>query len=855
MSDLASRPRVYAEDRRRCIAMPMGGIGTGSFALCGDGSLRQWQIINFANHGAYIPGGFFVVWAEPEDGKPVAKLLQTDEFHYEKDFKPAPSVSDHFVPEELKRLHSAMPGVAGTKFVGEYPIAEITYLDDELPVKVSLEAFSPFAPLNSKESGLPAVIFNFTIKNPEDSAVKVSLAGSLQNAVGWDTKAEILGVKCDLYGGNVNTVVSKQEITAVAMSNSVLPKNAPGNGTMTLAVLEEADSAAAWTDYTAFRRDFWEDGRLEASPDVGPTPAGETINASVAVPFTLEPGAEKTITYVIAWHFPNHYVNWGQKGFGVEDTKSCFWLGNMYSNWFADALEVVEHIRLNIQELTEMTRLFQRTFYDSTLPYWFLDAISSQIATLRSPTCLWNEDGVLHGFEGCCGTSTGTTHKDPAGGCCPMDCTHVWNYEHTISRLFPELERTMRFTDLKVQMREDGQVPYRAVLPLYLKRWPDAPCADGQCGTILKTYREFLQSGDKAFLDDYWPEIKKAVNYIFEKWDQDGDGVMDGAQWNTYDCDVYGKNSFIGTEYLAALRAAEEMAKIQSEEDLAAKYRERFENGRRVIEDELWNGEYYIQLYDAEKHKDHQYGTGCHSDQVLGQWWAHSVGLGYLLDPARVRKALESIYKHNFRQDFAGFEQKPRVYVQDHEKGLLCCTWPKGGRPEGQVILYSDEVWTGIEYQVAGHMLYEGMVDEAFQIIQAARDRQNGTVRNPWNDVECGDHYVRPMSSWLMLEAAGGFHYDGHQQAFSFAPRLDGEFRSFFIAGTCWGTFTWSGDELTVKPASGEARIRCIRLGSSPSKASAELNGRRVEASVKGGAVELSETVLLRSGDTFSLRI
>ena len=811
------RPRVYSGEALRCVAMPMGGIGTGTIALCGDGSLRQWQMMNRVNHLAYVPDSFFAIRCKTRDGT-VAKALQSSALYDEADFKPSASVNDHIVPEEQKRLLQDLPGVQATEFVGEYPIAEITYKDDELPVEVSLEAFSPFIPLNAKDSGLPAIIFNFTVRNPGEQAVEVSLVGTLQNAVGWDGKAEIKGIHCDCYGGNVNTASD-----GMLMTNAILPANDSANGSMALAALSQSE-AGSWTDRKVFWQGFVETGEIKGcSP--GPTCKGETVNGAVLTRLSLAPAEQMQVSFVIAWHFPNHYVNWNQVGFGVKDTKSRFWLGNMYNNWFANALEVVEYIRKEYDRLTSMTHLFRKTFYDSTLPYWFLDAVSSQVSTIRSPTCLWNEDGTFHGFEGCCGASAG--HCSDVG-CCPMNCTHVWNYEQALSRVFPELERTMRFTDLKIQMLPNGEIPHRTVLPFYLNRWQNAPAADGQCGSILKTYREFLQCGDKAFLDDLWPEVKRAMEYIYEKWDQDGDGVMDGPQWNTYDCNVYGHNSFIGTYYLAALRACEEMAIIEGEDDLARAYRERYEKGRQIIESELWNGEYYIQVYDAEQHKETQYGTGCLSDQALGQWWAHSVGLGYILDPERIRKALESIFKYNFRENFVGFEQKPRIYADDTDAGLLCCTWPKGGRPDGKAILYADEAWTGIEYQVAGHMLFEGMADEAFHIIKAARDRYDGRQRNPWNEVECGDHYVRPMASWWMLEAAAGYRWDAFRQSLSFAPRVEGDFRSFFITDTGWGTISES--ELTV--AYGEVALKEICL---PSRTQAFEKPRVIKAGERLG--------------------
>jgi uncharacterized protein (DUF608 family) len=463
------RDRVYRGEKLRSVAMPMGGIGAGQIAIAGDGSLRQWQIFNIPNHKAMIPDSFFAVWAQSGGGKPVAKVLQSGAL-YDQEFGPVPSVSDYIVPEECKRLLSTLPGVAETEFVGEYPIAEVAYKDAALPIEVSLEALSPFVPLNSKDSGLPAIIFNFRVKNPGTSAVKVSIAATLQNAVGYDGKGEAHGTSFSGYGGNVNELVLDDNYTAIRMENACLPDGHATNGTMALVTpSEDATFLTAWDDLDAFWSDFSADGTLASTKNATPSEKGKTHNAALAVSVELAPGEEKTVTFIYAWHFPNHYVNWPQDWLGVPDKKSLLWMGNAYGAWSGDVLGAVDYIMENLDRLSSETRLFREIFFDSPLPYWFLDCVSSQVSTIRSPTCLWNEDGTFHAFEGCHGAST----WEPNGGCCPLNCTHVWNYEMTLSRLFPDLERTMRETDLVTQLLEDGEIPHRTVLPGYLQRWKE----------------------------------------------------------------------------------------------------------------------------------------------------------------------------------------------------------------------------------------------------------------------------------------------------------------------------------------------------------------------------------------------
>ncbi len=832
---------VYRGESLRAVAMPLGGLGAGSIALCGDGGLRQWQIFNQINHLAHVPHSFFAIRVPTGWNRSVCRVLQSSALYGQADFQPPATSNDHVVPDESKALLAKLPGVSEIEFVGEYPIAQIAYRDPALPVEVSLEAFSPMIPLNSKDSALPAILFQFTVTNPGERPVEVSLAATLQNAVGYLGLRPIRGVECLDYGGNVNLPISLRGMSGVLMSAPGLASDAPGNGTMVLAALgDQAHVLPQWEDPEAFWPDFASDGRFDPASG-GPSAPGRTWNAAVAVPMRLKPKEAKTVTFLLAWSFPNRCVNWGQTGFGVSDTRSRFHLGNNYNNWFKDAVAVAEYVRDHLERLSSETRRFRDTFYDSTLPYWLLDAVSSQASIMRSPTVMWTEEGAFHGFEGCCGAST----AGGTGGCCPMNCTHVWNYEQALAALYPEVERTMRRTDLLAQMSPEGAIPHRTVLPLYLPRWQDegpdseVMACDGHFGTVLKTYREYLRSGDRAFLDEMWPAVKKAMAYGMERWDADGDGVLDGPQWNTYDLNFYGTNTYCSGLYLAALRAAEEMAKIEREKDLASHYRARFQAGAAKLDELLWNGEYYDQKYDARRHAERQYGKGCLADQMIGQWWAHLLGLGYLFPEDRVRSALEAIWKHGFRRDFVGFKQQ-RIYASDHDKGLLICTWPRGGRPE-KPMLYCDEVWTGIEYQVASNMVMEGMTEPALLIVKAARDRYDGRQRSPWNEVECGDHYARAMSSWALLEAAAGFHYSAADKRLRFAPRLSPDsFRSFFITNSAWGTIEQRiqgrRQIITISVAWGNLEVKTLEV----ERVSTERRLREVEVRAAGKAVRVS---------------
>jgi uncharacterized protein (DUF608 family) len=386
------------------------------------------------------------------------------------------------------------------------------------------------------------------------------------------------------------------------------------------------------------------------------------------------------------------------------------------------------------------------------------------------------------------------------------------------------------------EMRSDDSMAFRSMVPLDIKQWDFRPAADGQMGCILKLYREWQMSGDDAFLKKMWPNAKRALEFAWKFWDADGDGVMEGEQHNTYDIEFFGPNPMMTTLYLGALKAGELMAQAVGDNAAASTYREVREKGSKNIE-QLWNGEYYFQKttpvadikpmppYDDKDWKNrvvrdgqlkYQFGAGCLSDQLLGQWFADVLGLELGLNREHVTTALQSIYRHNFKHDFWTHPNPQRIYAINDEKGLVLCSWPKGGRP-ALPFVYSDEVWTGIEYQVASHLIYNGLIDEGLTIVKGISERYDGVRRNPWNQIEWGNHYSRALASYSVLLALSGFRYSAVTKTVMFQPRKDvAKFSSFFAAGTGWGLYSqerFAGSlRATVACRHGEMKLRHLVL-------------------------------------------
>ncbi len=773
--------------------MPLGGIGTGSIALGGDGLLKQWQITNTIKHNAFVPNSFFMISGQmvgKEKFNRFTKALFCPHVHESPKFIPAKSVSDHKITAAMKEMFKTLEGVDEIQFDGEYPLAFLKYKDNKIPLEINLTAFNPFIPLDSKNSGLPIILFQFDLKNVSEELVEFTLIGNLMNFIGWDGLKTLQGNENPLFGGNTNILRQIGEWKVLQMKSKTILKADKRYGDVSLAIYDaNALSVEAWDDLHDFWTNLTEKGKLVDTIKEEMSPLGKTWMGSLAQKSVLKPGESNKITFLIAWNFPNRVVDWSDStlmNYGqLPDLKTEFWIGNNYNNWFGSSLDVVNYVNKNWAYLTSNTFAFHHIFFSTNLPREILTSISATTSTLRSPTCLWIHDGSFHSFEGCCGASTSKSF----GGSCPMDCTHVWNYAFSLAYFFPSLERTMRYTEFKMQ-HEMGYLPHRSILPLYLPQLEMTnempPAIDGMFGMILKIYRDYLITGDYDFLKFSWPKIAGLMTYIFSFIDTKQDGVIYHSQPNTYDCELKGLNTFIGTLYLITLLVCERIAQKLDLPNWAIKCRKAHDAGRKLLDKECWNGEYYIQKYNEQKVSEYQYGSGCHSDQLMGQWWAFNLGFDYILPPEHVNKAIESIVKYNFRDSFEGIEQF-RCFASPTDSGLLNCTWPKGNIPEVP-IRYTNEIWTGIEYEVSALCFYSGRLEEGFKIIHAIRERYDGSHRNPWNEVECGDHYVRAMSSWTMLRALTKMEYNVVLKRFKIAAKMTKEpFIAFFITGTAWG--------------------------------------------------------------------
>lgn len=784
------------------IALPLGGIGTGTISLGGRGELRDWEIMNVPAKGFNTVvkgnnGPFFAVFVKEKDKKPQSKALlgkiyDNEYLHY------------YGVPAD----HHGLPRFDGASFDAAYPFGQVNLEDKSLPIKVKVKGFNPLIPADADNSGLPVAILTYEISNTSNNAIEVAVCGSIRNFIGKNGQQnEVWGDDLFPTGAkrNRNTFKISDSFRGIYFESDGVDTTSAAYGTMALTTQE----AMGVTYRTASKIDswnnsivgFWDDFSIDGELTEKYKQEEEDPMASLSVKKTIAANSTASFSFFITWNFPNRYA-WNDKNF----------TGNYYSHQFANAWDVAEKVLPRLSQLESKTLDFVNAISESTIPNVIKESALFNLAVLRSQTVFRLPSGHLMGWEG-------VTNKR---GSCYGNCTHVWNYEVATPFLFGELAKTMRDVEFNYATKDNGLMNFRADLPLSNANMSSNAAADGQMGCVMKIYRDWQLSGDNDFLKKNYLQVKKVIGYawIENGWDGNQDGVMEGSQHNTMDVNYFGPNPQMGFWYMGALRAAQEMANAMKDKVFAEKCKTLFTNGSQWMDANLFNGSYYQHKitdpitfkYLDMKNSDsqvppYQLGSGCLVDQLVGQYMAHICGLGYLGNKTNIQTASKSVMTNNFLSDFSDHFNNMRSFCMGNEAGLLMASWPKG-RLEVPFPYYS-EVMTGFEYAAAVEMIYEGEREDALKCIQAIRDRHNGAKRNPFSEPECGHHYARSMASWATLIAWSEFSYSGVDHSMTITSK-PGTY--FWSNGYAWGTCTLNKENATIKVLKGSLLLNKFYL-------------------------------------------
>lgn len=788
-----SLPRTYTGRQLDQISFPIGGLGAGMFTLDGTGAFARFSLRHDPDF--FIQSLAFSALAVQDGGAWTARVLEG----------PVPSWKPLF-PWDRHGNSSGrgggwrafgLPRFDEAEFSARFPFATVALQDEKIPLEVRLTGWSPFVPGDADASSLPVGAVEYSFKNRTECTLRCVYSFHAKNFLIEKHDRKGQSVRGTKGGFILQQAPEEKKPSAEAYFSAWIDDPA--------AKADLAWFRGGWFDSQSILWKNIAEGRVIEQPAFGE--GAPSDGGSVYLPLELKPGEEKTVRLLLAWYVPYSTVrqDWARpEEIPALDLKNDYYRP-WYSSKFAGIDAVVDYWTKENARLRAATAAFTDAFYDTTLPPEVIDAIAANLTILKSPTVLREYGGKMWAWEGSCDES----------GSCHGTCTHVWNYAQAVPHLFPGLERGLREIEFTLSQDERGHQNFRANVPLRPAAHKFHAAADGQLGGIIKVYREWRISGDTAWLRGLWPKVRQSLDYCIAAWDPDHRGALFEPHHNTYDIEFWGADGMCTSFYLAALRAASVMGRALGDD--VSLYEKLAAAGKAWVEQELFNGEYFIQkiewkglhapdpvegskvginmnyspearaLLEKEGPK-YQYGEGCLSDGILGEWMAWTAGLEPVLDPPKIASHVEAVHRHNFRADLAKHANPQRpAYAFNHEAGLLLCTWPRGGALSLPFV-YSEEVWTGIEYQVASHLISLGRVQEGLQIVRACRDRYEGAIRNPFSEIECGHWYARAMASYALLQALTGARYDAVDQVLYLHPRVQGDFRSFFAAQDGYGT-------------------------------------------------------------------
>lgn len=785
----------YEKEYLSRIAFPIGGMGAGMFCIEGSGAISHMSV----RHRPQIfnePCMFAAIHIKGINNG--TKVLEGQSSEWKRFGSPGSATG-------MGHTSWGLPRFKENTFLARFPFAEIELRDKELPVEVQLKAWSPFIPTDEDNSSMPVGAIEYTFHNKGNSTVDAVFSYTSRNFMFFDRRG--VSTAKPIPNGFILSQTGTQEEPYLQGDFAIF-----------------TDDPRTKVNYCLFRGGWfdpltisWNDISAGIMKENEPVEFG-TPGASLSVPFQLKPGEKKTLNLYMAWYVPLSNMRIGEDARTEEDkpnvtaccedsnSSCCSADDGNYKPWygskFKDIEEVATYWLKNYNDLKAKSQVFTDAFYASTLPAEVIEAVAANLTIIKSPTVLRQFDGRMWAWEGC----------DDNWGSCHGSCTHVWNYAQAISHLFPAMERSLRETEFMVSQNKAGHQTFRSNLPIRPVVHNFHSAADGQLGGIMKAYREWRIYGNTDWLKKIFPNIKRSIDYCISVWDPGEVGALEEPHHNTYDIEFWGPDGMCTSFYTGALQAVTLMGKALGED--MSKYETLMAKSKDYMENKLYDGEYFIQdirwkdlnapdptkvqsfhtqytpeaiIIMEEEGPKYQYGNGCLSDGILGSWISLVCGMPEVIDKAKVASHLKAIHKYNLKKDLLNHANPQRpTFAMGNDGGLLLCSWPKGGKLQLPFV-YSDEVWTGIEYQVASHLMFHGEVEKGLEIVRICRERYDGRIRNPFNEYECGSWYARAMASYGLIEGLTGVRYDAVDGILYIDSRIGNNFTSFISTDTGFG--------------------------------------------------------------------
>ena len=763
----------------------LGGIGAGSVELLPDGELHYWQIANpdrfakVSNEKKVDDGedntGALSFWVREKRGNcaPVVRKLgmkaEAEDFSY--------------------RMFAWNKPVEKIAFDGRFPVCDLSYIDSALLCKVSLRAVSPFVPHNSDVSATPGFYMDFTVENPADETVEISLVGTLEPNF------------CNKKEGNRNSLHSIEDGYAVHIEPEKKSKS-PCCGDVCLSVSGDGEKSYITADYFRFMKEYIagysfgvsQESFLFGFREKGCLPDSEVGKKAGMIPLNFPLLNDERLDSLCREHLQYAFgasllerIKYCKPDFlstkedKIAFLKYCFrqklrmgknfgscalcskltltpgekktvrfvlsWyfpnlylsdrkrLGHYYENLYKSSLEANEFMVKNVDSVHDKAVEFAELLYSASLPDIYPDSWSSNLSPLiKSSHYLKNGKFGLWEGLGFCGFHT-------------TDITYHASFG--LVNIFPDLQKKQMKMGAEFQ-REDGRVHHLFQLGLE-KVDGGYDRVDMNMQFVLMVLRDYLFTGDREYLLSLWDNVKRAMDSI-EKIDTDCDGLPDyETKRNTYDAwNFSGISAYISILWLAALKASVVIAEKVGDIARREKWSVLLEKGKKSLEEKLWNGEYYNLWVDG-KETDESLMT----DQLDGEWFLRMIGLDGNVSDERIREVTDFIFRHNF----------------DRDQGLVNATVPQGKKTTIHTYknCQAEAVWTGIGYAFSALALSVGNREISDTVVNSIHNNQL-RLGHFWDHWECGHHYTRPMSSWSTLIAASGMAVDYENRSLTFRP-------------------------------------------------------------------------------------
>ena len=750
----------------------LGGIGSGTVELLPDGEFHFWQIANQprlttrcnedkVDDGEGSCGALSFYLRTKKNDKVILRKLgmktDTEDFTY--------------------RMYAFNKPVEEIEFEGKFPVCDLKYKDSALPLNLSMRAVAPFVPHNSDLSATPGFYMNFKIENPTDEEVEVSLLGSLVPDFANSTR------------GFKNTYINKGDFEGVFLDQAERDwDKLPDEGNLSFFISGDGERSFITGEFFRYLKEyvshsnqfgitqesflfpFREQGKLDNSlvgekPETIPEKPEDLtdealeriLNLYLSMPFakplyqrvkkvypdfgssrkdkedllkyfkrqmevrmngkfgscalcsnlTLKPYETKEVKFTLTWYFPNHLNDKGEK------------LGHYYENLFESSLDAALLLNEKRDEIEKKATMLSELLFTSDMKDYYKESWSSHLATIIKSSW-YLKDGKFGLWEGL--------------GFCGFHTTDItYHASFGLLALFPDLQKKQMLMGAKFQ-REDGRVHHFFTPDLDHVDW-GFDRVDMNNQFVLMVLRDYLFTGDFNYLSSLWDNVKRAMDSI-EAIDKNKDGLPDSETGsNTYDAWRFsGTPAYISVLWLAALKAAIIIAERMGDNERASYWQNLLNKGKLSLEKLLWNGKDYDLWADEDK-RDKALMT----NQLDGEWFLRTIGIGGNLSDQRVRDVLKFIWQQNFDEESGlknaseYFENSTSIFT------LRNCQ--------------AEAVWTGLGYFFSALALYLGETDIADIVVKSIHDNQL-RFGYFWDHWECGHHYTRPMSSFSTINTA-----------------------------------------------------------------------------------------------------